>query len=78
MFLSSHVLGEVEGTCDRAIFIRRGHLSSQAQASDLTLDATLERLYGAEALGRHWEGDASAASAAFDSPSAASSKGGRS
>ena len=78
VLLSSHVLGEVEGTCDRAIFIRRGHLSSQAQASDLTLDATLERLYGAEALGRHWEGDASAASAAFDSPSAASSKGGRS
>ena len=77
-FCTSHVLGEVEGTCDRAIFIRRGHLSSQAQASDLTLDATLERLYGAEALGRHWEGDASAASAAFDSPSAASSKGGRS
>lgn len=77
MLLSSHVLGEVEGTCDRAIFIRRGHLLSRAQASDLTLDATLERLYGAEALGRHWEGDASAASAAFDSPSAASSKGGR-
>ena len=78
VLLSSHVLGEVEGTCDRAIFIRRGHLLSRAQASDLTLDATLERLYGAEALGRHWEGDASAASAAFDSPSAASSKGGRS
>lgn len=54
VLLSSHVLGEVEGTCDRAVFIRRGRLSSEAPAEELTLDDTLERLYGAEALGLHW------------------------
>lgn len=59
VLLSSHVLGEVEGICDRAVFIRRGRLSSEAPAADLTLDATLERLYGADALERHWgAGDA--------------------
>ena len=60
VLLSSHVLGEVESTCDRAVFIRRGRLSSEARAAELTLDDTLERLYGAEALGLHWtvrEGD---------------------
>lgn len=54
VLLSSHVLGEVEGTCDRAVFIRHGRLSSEAPAAELTLDDTLERLYGAEALGLHW------------------------
>lgn len=63
VLLSSHVLGEVEGICDRAVFIRRGRLSSEASAADLTLDATLERLYGADALDRHWEAPAEPASA---------------
>lgn len=87
VLLSSHVLGEVEGTCDRAVFIRRGRLSSEARADDLTLDATLERLYGAEALGWHWGAPAGAAApvagvGAEPSPSSArfssSLKGGRS
>jgi len=52
ILLSSHVLGEVEGTCDRALFVRSGRLTSEACAADLTLDATLEHLYGAEALRR--------------------------
>lgn len=60
VLLSSHVLGEVEGTCDRAVFIRHGRLSSEAPAGDLTLDSTLERLYGAEALSRHWGATAGA------------------
>ncbi len=55
VLLSSHVLGEVESTCDRAIFIRHGRLSSEARTQDLTLDSTLERLYGADALDLHWE-----------------------
>ncbi len=62
VLLSSHVLGEVEGICDRAVFIRRGRLSSETPAADLTLDATLERLYGADALDRHWEAPAEPAS----------------
>ena len=52
ILLSSHVLGEVEGTCDRALFVRSGRLTSEACAADLTLDATLEHLYGAEATGQ--------------------------
>ena len=61
VLLSSHVLGEVEGICDRAVFIRRGRLSSESSAADLTLDATLERLYGADALERHWDAGAAGA-----------------
>lgn len=63
ILLSSHVLGEVEGTCDRALFVRSGRLTSEACAADLTLDATLEHLYGAEALRRRW-GDAAEGRAA--------------
>lgn len=54
ILLSSHLLGEVEGTCDRALFVRSGRLTSEARAADLTLDATLEHLYGTEALRRRW------------------------
>lgn len=54
ILLSSHVLGEVENTCARAIFIRHGRLSSETPTANLTLDSTLERLYGAETLELHW------------------------
>ncbi len=64
VLLSSHVLGEVEGTCDWAVFIQHGRLSSEARAADLTLDATLEHLYGTDALNRHWEAGEAAAPAA--------------
>ncbi len=80
VLLSSHVLGEVEGTCDRAVFIRAGRLSSEARAADLTLDATLERLYGADALDRHWAAPGAAVPGVAPAPPApvpaASSKGG--
>lgn len=54
ILLSSHLLGEVEGTCDRAVFIRNGRVVHQVPACDLTLDATLRQLYGPQALDRHW------------------------
>lgn len=87
VLLSSHVLGEVEGTCDRAVFIRHGRLSSEARVDDLTLDATLERLYGADALSRHWGVPAGTAASVADADaelslssarSVSSLKGGRS
>lgn len=56
ILLSSHLLGEVEGTCDRAVFIRKGRVVHQAPADELTLDATLRQLYGPQALDRHWGG----------------------
>lgn len=56
ILLSSHLLGEVESTCDRAVFIRKGRVVHQALTSELTLDATLRQLYGAQALDRHWDG----------------------
>ena len=67
ILLSSHLLGEVEGTCDRALFVRSGRLTSEARTADLTLDATLEHLYGAEALRRRW-GDAAEGRAAGNRP----------
>lgn len=54
ILLSSHLLGEVEGTCDRAVFIRSGRVVHQALARELTLDSTLRQLYGPQALNRHW------------------------
>lgn len=54
IMLSSHLLGEVEGTCDRALFIRRGRLACAASAGELTLDGVMAQLYGPEALQRHW------------------------
>lgn len=71
ILLSSHVLGEVEGTCDRALFVRSGRLTSEACAADLTLDAALEHLYGAEALRRRWN-DTAEGPAAGDRPAAPS------
>ena len=67
ILLSSHLLGEVEGTCDRALFVRSGRLTSEARTADLTLDATLEHLYGAEALRRRW-GETAEERAAGDRP----------
>lgn len=73
ILLSSHLLGEVEGTCDRAVFIRNGHVVYQAQAQELTLDSTLRQLYGPQALNRHWR-EASADNSSGDV--APSGKGG--
>ena len=54
IMLSSHLLGEVEGTCDRAVFIRQGRLVCTASAGELTLDGVMGQLYGPQALQRHW------------------------
>lgn len=55
ILMSSHLVGEVEGTCDRAIFIRGGHIVHQASSDELTQDKVLEQLYGAEALDVRFE-----------------------
>lgn len=65
ILLSSHVLGEVESTCDRAIFIRHGRLSSETPTANLTLNDTLERLYGAESLELHWNAEDSTVTGQF-------------
>jgi ABC-2 type transport system ATP-binding protein len=45
VFLNSHLLGEVEATCDRVVFVKRGrvagerHLSARAELVDLELHA---------------------------------------
>ncbi|WP_206214840.1 MULTISPECIES: ABC transporter ATP-binding protein [unclassified Adlercreutzia] len=80
ILLSSHLLGEVERTCDRALFVRGGRLVSEEPAASLTLEETLAHLYGAGNVGRSWDapgaacasGDASApAPDAPDAPGAA-------
>ncbi|WP_216662526.1 ABC transporter ATP-binding protein [Adlercreutzia sp. ZJ473] len=55
ILLSSHLLGEVERTCDRALFVRGGRLVSEAPAASLTLEETLAHLYGAGNVGRSWD-----------------------
>jgi len=68
VFLNSHMLGEVEATCDRVAFVRRGRVVHEHRLADETegvavqlradpLDA--ETLVGLERLGRalHRDGD---------------------
>ena len=50
ILMSSHLVGEVESTCDRAIFIRHGRIVDQASTDELTPNKVLEQLYGPEAL----------------------------
>ena len=54
ILLSSHLLGEVEGICDRAVFIRRGRKVNEMPSGQITLQGVLEELYGPEALQRRW------------------------
>ena len=56
ILLSSHLLGEVESTCDRALFVRQGKLVAQhAGGAALTLEKTLENLYGETYADAMWK-----------------------
>lgn len=56
ILLSSHLLEEVEGICDRAVFIRKGRLIGEEVSKDLSLESVLSYLYGKESISRKWEG----------------------
>ncbi len=42
VFLNSHLLGEVEATCDRVVFVRAGRVVHELSLARTTADTTLE------------------------------------
>jgi ABC-2 type transport system ATP-binding protein len=42
VFLNSHLLGEVEATCDRVVFVREGRIVRELSLAETTTETTLE------------------------------------